>query len=94
VPNDTAATVPTQRDLHLQLIAERSRMAWQKASGHNRRAPAEVNISRYQRVIGEGLRSHTDGRQATEIAIAVGVLNRMLELGRPESIRNHIRTTI
>ena len=27
------------------------------------------------------------GRQATEVAIAVGVLNRMLELGRPESVR-------
>jgi hypothetical protein len=66
-------------------------MAWQKASGYNRRASVEVNISRYQRVIGEGLRSHTDGRQATEIAIAVGVLNRVLELGRPESIRNHVR---
>ena len=26
---------PTQRDLHLQLIAERGRMAWQKAFGYN-----------------------------------------------------------
>jgi hypothetical protein len=63
VPNDTAATVPTQRDLHLQLIAERSRMAWQKASGYNRRAPVEVNISRYQRAIGDDYdRVRTDGR--------------------------------
>jgi hypothetical protein len=38
-------------------------------------------------VIGDALRSHTDGRQATEVAIAVGILNRMLELGRPESVR-------
>jgi hypothetical protein len=37
-------------------------------------------------VIGDTLRSQTDGRQATEVAIAVGVLNRMLELGRPESV--------
>jgi hypothetical protein len=47
----------------------------------------EANISRYKRVIGDALRSHTDGRQATEVAIAAGVLNRMLELGRPESVR-------
>jgi hypothetical protein len=47
----------------------------------------EVDISRYKRVIGDALRSHMDGRQATEVAIAVGILNRMLELGRPESVR-------
>jgi hypothetical protein len=62
-------------------------MAWQKASGYNRRALVEANISRYKPVIGDALRSHTDGRQATEVAIAAGVLNRMLELGRPESVR-------
>ena len=58
---------------------------WQKASGYNRRALVEANISRYKRVIGDALRSHTDGRQATEVAIAAGVLNRMLELGRRNS---------
>ena len=31
VPSDTAATAPTQRDRHLQCIAEKGRMAWQKA---------------------------------------------------------------
>jgi hypothetical protein len=28
-----------------------------------------------------------DGRQAAEVAVAVNVLNRMLELGRPEYVR-------
>ena len=44
-------------------------------------------ISRWKRVIGDRLRSQTDGRQATEVAIAADVLNRMLELGRPEYVR-------
>jgi hypothetical protein len=35
----------------------------------------------------EGLRFQTDGRQASEVAIAADVLNRMLELGRPEYVR-------
>jgi hypothetical protein len=35
VPSETAATAPKQRDRHLQLIAERGRMGWQKASGYN-----------------------------------------------------------
>jgi Transposase DDE domain len=87
VPSAAAATAPTQRDRHLRSIAEHGRMGWQKASGYNRRALAEAAISRYKRVIGDGLRSRTDRRQATEVAIAVRALNRMLELGRPESVR-------
>ena len=42
---------------------------------------------RFKRVIGDGLRSRTDERRATEMDVAVQVLNRMLELGRPESVR-------
>jgi hypothetical protein len=87
VPSETAGTEPTQRDRHLQLIAGGGRMAWQKASGYNWRALVEADISRYKRVIGDALRSHTDCRRPTEVAIAVGVLNRMLELGRPEYVR-------
>ena len=87
VPSDTAETEPTQRDRHLQLIAERGRLGWQKASGYNRRALTEAAVSRYERVIGDALRSRTDRRRATEAAIGVHVLNRMFELGRPESVR-------
>jgi DDE family transposase len=87
VPSEAAETEPTQRDQHLRTIAEQGRMGWQKTSGYNRRALVEAAISRYKRVIGDGLRSRTDRRRATEVAIAVRALNRMLELGRAESVR-------
>jgi hypothetical protein len=87
VPSQTAESKPTQRDRHLQLIAEQGRMAWQKASGYVNRARAETAISRLKRVIGSGLRSHTNERRATEVGVAVQVLNRMLELGRPKYVR-------
>jgi hypothetical protein len=87
VPSDAAETAPTQRDTHLRCIAERGRMGWQRASGYNWRALVEADVSRWKRAIGDGLRSQTDGRQATEVAIAANVLNHMLELGRPEYIR-------
>jgi IS5 family transposase len=87
VPSATAETVPTQRDRHLQLIAEKGRMGWQKATGYNARARAEAAISRYKRVIGDGLHARTDRRRATEVNVGVHALNRMLELGRPESVR-------
>ena len=87
VPSETAETEPTQRDRHLQLIAEHGRMGWQKASGYTKRARAEAAIGRWKRVIGDGLRSRTDERRATEMDVAVHVLNRMLELGRPNYVR-------
>ena len=46
VPSEAAETAPTQRDRHLQLIAEHGRLGWQKASGYNRRALAEAAVSR------------------------------------------------
>ena len=87
VPSEAAETAPTQRDAHLRCIAERGRMGWQRAAGYNWRALVEADISRWKRVVGDGLRSQADGRQATEVAIAANVLNRMLELGRPEYVR-------
>ena len=71
MPSEAAATAPTQRDRHLELIAEHGRMAWQKATGYHRRALAEAAVSRYKRVIGDTLRSRTVPGQATEVAIAV-----------------------
>ena len=87
MPSATAETAPTRRDAHLRPIAECGRMGWQRVSGYNYRALVESDIARWKRVVGDGLRSRTDGRQGTEVAVAAGVLNRMLELGRPEYVR-------
>jgi len=87
VPSETAETAPTQRDRHLQHIAEHGRMAWQKASGYTTRARAEAAISRFKQVIGDGLRSRMDDRRATEVDVAVHALNRMVEFGRPNYVR-------
>ena len=58
-----------------------------EAFGHTKRARAEAAIGRFKQVIGDGLRSRTNKRQATEVGGAVHALNRMLELGRPISVR-------
>ena len=67
--------------------AETGRLNWQRDSRYNRRALVEARIGRFKQVIGDALRSHTDRAQVTEIAIAVAVLNRMLDLGRSKSVR-------
>jgi len=87
VPSEAAETEPTQRDRHLQHISKHGRMAWQTASGYTKRSRAETGMSRFKQVIGDGLRSHTDERRATEVGVAVHILNRMLELGCPNSVR-------
>jgi hypothetical protein len=87
VLSETAETAPTQRDRHLQAIDERGRMVWQRDSGYNLRARVESQIGRWKRVIGDSLRFHADEAQAAEVAIAAEVLNCMLDLGRPDSVR-------
>jgi hypothetical protein len=87
VLSGTAETAPTQRDQHLHCIAEKGRAGWQKASGYAGRAKVEAAIGRWKQVIGDGLRSRMDERRATEVNVAVHVLNRMLELGRPSYVR-------
>jgi hypothetical protein len=87
VPSPMAKTDPTQRDRHIQAIAEQGRMGWQKTSGYSARAGAEGTKSRYKRIIGDTLRSHGRPSQEVETRIAVNVLNRMFDLGRPNSVR-------
>lgn len=87
VLSETAENAPTQRDRHLQCIAEHGRLGWQRRSGYNTRALVEAGIARWKQVIGNGLRSHAEDRRLTEVNVAVHVLNRMLELGRPISVR-------
>ena len=87
VRSKTAGTRPTQRDRDLQSVAEHGRAAQQKASGYMTRARAEAAIGRFKQVVGDGLRSRTDRRRATEVGVAVHALNRLLELGHSISVR-------
>jgi hypothetical protein len=50
-------------------------MGWQKVWGYNARSRAKATTGRYKQVIGDGLRFHKDERRATEVAVAVEVLN-------------------
>jgi hypothetical protein len=63
-------------------------MAWQQAPGYNKRAKVAAAIGRWKQVIGDGPRSRIDKRRVTEVNVAVDVLNRMRELGRPSYVRS------
>ena len=75
------------RDRHIRLMAEKGRMAWQKATGYGRRALGETAMGRYKRLIGPTLRARTLPGQRGEVALAVHALNRMIRVAKPRSVR-------
>ena len=77
----------TQRDRHIRFIAEKGRMAWQKATEYGRRARAETTVGRDKAIIGPRLRARSLPAQQGEAAIAVAVLNHMIRVAKPISIR-------
>lgn len=83
--SDTATTAPTQRDQHIQVLAEKGRIGWQTATGYGKRALGETAFSRYKTVIGRSLRARTLSAQKVEARIACVVINRMTSLGMPVS---------
>src|SRR3978361_79400 len=64
------------RDRHIQLMAERGRMGWQKATECGRRNQAETAMARYKHLIGPKLRARSLLAQQGEVATAVAVLNK------------------
>jgi len=85
VPGQKAGTTPTQRDHHIQQIAEKGRMTWQAATGYGRRALVETAFFRYKVLIERSLRARILPAQKVEARIACAVLNRMTSLGMPVS---------
>ena len=61
------------------------RRQWKQTSGYHQQARVENAFFRYKAIIGDGLRARSPGARAVEASLACGVLNRMTELGRPES---------
>jgi hypothetical protein len=85
VLSPTASTAPTQRDQHLLAIGRVGRFQWKRTSGYYAQSHAENAFSRYKRTFGGVLRARRDEAQEREASIGCGLLNRMRELGRPQS---------
>jgi hypothetical protein len=85
VLSPTASTAPTQRDQHLLAIENEGRFAWKRTSGYYAQSHAENAFSRFKRTFGGGLRAKREESQEREASLACQLLNRMLELGRPQS---------
>ena len=87
VLSSQADMAPSQRDDHIRLIQEQGRSAWRRATGHGRRSLVEMAIGRYKVLLGPRLRARTLTNQQGEVALGVGVLNRMIRVAKPVSVR-------
>ena len=82
-----ADTAPSQRDGHIRLIREQGRSAWREATEYGKRSLVETAIGRYQALIGPRLRARTLANQQGEVALGSEVLNRMIRVAKPISVR-------
>jgi hypothetical protein len=78
---------PSQRDQHILSITVRGRLCWQEETDYGQRALVETAMGRYKAIIGPRLRARSCSGQQAEAAVGVAVLNRMLNAGRPHSVR-------
>jgi hypothetical protein len=85
VLSDQAATFPTQRDQHLLALEREGRFAWKRTSGYDAQRHAEHVFFRFKQIFGGQLRAKREASQERETSLACALLNRMRDLGRPES---------
>ena len=74
------------REAALRRVDEVGRRRWRKESGANQQARAENGMYRFKQILGARLRSRSEDGQQREARIGVNILNRMTELGMPESV--------
>ena len=74
-----------QRNEHLKRIDEVGRQQWLKESGYRKQAGAENVFMRYKQILGGRLRAKVFEAQKRESVVGCNALNRMYELGKPES---------
>lgn len=76
----------TQRDHHIEGMAQQRRLPWQRITGYNLRNYAELAMQRYQRIFGNTMKARALPQQKTEAWIGVSALNGMTNLGQARGI--------
>jgi len=76
---------PHPRDTNLRAIRNHGRATWKEASGYHQRSLVENTMFRYKTILGDRVMSREDARQRTELELGFSILNRMFQLGMPDS---------
>lgn len=78
-------SAPHPRDENLRLIRKIGRKKWKEISGFHVRSLAETAMFRLKTIVGNKLNARKFENQVTEFLISCDILNRMMQLGMPES---------
>ena len=73
------------RNANLRAVRKLGRKRWKKRVGYHTRSLVETAFFRLKRIFSDKLCSQRDETQATEVMIRCRALNRMTELGMPDS---------
>ena len=78
---------PLTRDQNIRRIREIGRKPWKEEKNYHRRSMAETTMFRLKTIFGDDLNARCIENQATEAFVRCQILNRMNQMGRPDSYR-------
>ena len=76
---------PLPRDAILRTIRKKGRIGWKMQAGYHLRSLVETFMGRYKQIIGNTLRARKQPQQDSESRIGCLILNRMLQIAKPQS---------
>lgn len=76
---------PHPRDENLRYIRKHGRKTWKRDWGYHRRSLAETTMFRFKAIFGGNLSSRKFDHQAVELFVKCAVLNRMIQIAKPDS---------
>jgi len=75
------------RDQNLRRIRQVGRAAWKRECGYHRRSLAETTMFRLKTIFSERVTARGFAGQAVQVLVRCAALNRMTQLGKPDSYR-------
>lgn len=78
------------RNQVLERIDQVGRQQWKQESGYHRRSLAETTMFRFKTIFGATLRRRLFDNQAVELFLKCAALNRIFQLGKPDSYKVEI----
>ena len=77
---------PHPRDENLRAIRKSTKNSWKEKIGYHTRSLVETTMFRYKRTFGHDMEARNKENQQTEIYLKSRILNKMWQLGMPETV--------
>jgi len=87
VINEKGLNYLIERNESIKKIKKVGRKKWKQESGYHQRSKVETAMFRYKAIIGDHLSAREVCNQKTEVAIGCKILNVMLQVAKPISIK-------